>query len=415
MDKIVNNVNPYKEDSFILKLINEGLNKNFDNSIEKIYETHLKHMHKENDQLIKVFVNNNKNKIPKINGMNDEQFKLWYYSHGDKVVELLNKSNFVLSKPPKDRIKIHDVLYNNTFVSLGIQEEYEKSDLIYEIYKNDKCVIYMYKHTDDNTDYITKIMHILNLIKYIATNCNLAADKNIEITFFMSNCKKKVQYAFLDKEFIFTPENINSGSTYLHRDKISIWRIEEYEKVLIHELIHCYKFDFYDDVKKYGELKNIINKVIKINGVDALQESYTEALATIIYASLVAKRQNSPYEKVLKNEIIFLFFQVCKIIKIYGGEKLSDIKSITINQLTSVRSYFIIKFVLLFNYDNFINFIDKGIILNKDISRYIKFIDEILLTTINNEQLNFLSKQIISKIDYFDDQIKFTMRMTISE
>ena len=80
---------------------------------------------------------------------------------------------------------------------------------------------------------------------------------------------------------ILTELNCNSGSSHINKYLVFIWRIEEYKRVLFHELIHAFGGDkslvFDNDVN--SSLSNFFclndDQYINVN------ETYTETLATI--------------------------------------------------------------------------------------------------------------------------------------
>ena len=80
---------------------------------------------------------------------------------------------------------------------------------------------------------IDNIFHIIKFMSKIA-NVNIITKINI----LCSNFKKDMR----GDGKILTPINVNSGST-LRKQYINLWRHEELEKVLIHELIHYYNID----------------------------------------------------------------------------------------------------------------------------------------------------------------------------
>jgi hypothetical protein len=101
-----------------------------------------------------------------------------------------------------------------------------------------------------------------------------------------------------------------------------------------------------------------------------------------------------------------------------NGKNINELfnNTIILKQNTNVRSYFIIKFILLLNLDELYNFIKKGLVVNDN--RLMK-----LGQLINNSKQYFISQKIIydkcnSTIKTIRDSnnsnfILNTMRMTI--
>lgn len=89
-----------------------------------------------------------------------------------------------------------------------------------------------------------------------------------------------------------TPDNINSGLTYLHGDtdgtKIEIFRMEEFPKVLCHELLHVFGVA----IPLHAELV-LSAKAAEIFGVQHLHtlrinEALTELNATVLNAAILS-------------------------------------------------------------------------------------------------------------------------------
>lgn len=133
----------------------------------------------------------------------------------------------------------------------------------------------------------------------------------------------------------YTSHNINSGMT--DQSKIVVFRYEEWEKVLIHELLHCvYGHQTFNIRPNLGDM-------YKINGKIKTNEAFIESQALIIYCMYVKKMYN---KDIFMDEIQFSLYQCSKIGRQFKQE-------------TSVFSYFIIKTALLLN-TNYYDFLRKG-------------------------------------------------------
>jgi hypothetical protein len=310
---------------------------------------------------------------------NYDTFKKWYLYHQryiniDKLKKYTKESSNDLIKkiyesmfsPSFERIKIHKMLYENNFVSHSIQYNYENNDLILEIYKSSELEleheldfdIYIYRYPYDNTNYIEIIISILQIMRCLMKLYDIKPN-HLELVFFASDEKK----TFPIKGEQFTSENVNSGSCFPGKS-INIWRREELLKVLIHELIHFYKIDFHEASYNYDKLYNVINNNIKLDekldSIDSCNESYTESLALIIHTYIISKLTKEDFLKLLLYEILFTASQILEIVKHHNGKTIRDIFRIKFNQSTSVRSYFLIKFMILLNLEMFLMFVDKN-------------------------------------------------------
>ena len=195
----------------------------------------------------------------------------------------------------------------------------------------------------------------------------------------------------------FQSQHINSGAT-VHNlleetVELFIWRKEEIEKVLLHEMIHTLKLDFMgypEDLKL-----DIIQKFnIPVSIELRLGEAYVETWAVLlntIYVSFTKSKMNikkqckidsAEFFKLFAMEIFFTLYQSSKILRHFGygcieGCKVPLIKSKNPNdavqklfeQETSVFSYYLIKAGVLMNLGEFLKFCCKN---NKSLLQFIE-------------------------------------------
>jgi len=262
---------------------------------------------------------------------------------------------------------LHDVLYKNTFIGLDVQHEIESTSsqyIKYLINGNDQLDLFL--PTDYQFTELNEICEIFAIMKTIAKQYT-DNPPDIKMTIVYSKQKKY----FPDKKEVFCGDNVNSGLS-LPGNYVYCWRKEELIKVVIHELIHFFRFD--QSLHHMDSSKIIIGN---IDGIDRINESYTETLTMIILCMYQSIRQNKELNETeimmgiidkLKNEIMFSMFQTAKIISIAGGGNWSDFvdKKITIEQVTSVRSYYIIKMILLSNISQFIKLFESNLLVDNN-------------------------------------------------
>ena len=129
--------------------------------------------------------------------------------------------------------------------------------------------------------------------------------------------------------------------------------------------------------------------------------------------------------KFIEREILFLLFQIAKILVIFNCDNFNDYinNKILIKQNTSFRSYFIIKMILLLNINNLLNMINNNLSINN--SRLIEFGDlinksweQMTENKIISDVINFFIKLI--NISYVNsdkklDWIYKTCRMSVDD
>lgn len=319
-----------------------------------------------------------------------------YKYNNDELISLFN----IIFCISGNRHNLHKLLYDNSFISLDIQQEAETSNLFYYHLSNDEFNLFIYIPDNELTNslhlsYIKHILIIINIIFNIVKfyNIDVSQLSKPTVILFLSNQKK---YKPDKKLMLFTSNNVNSGMS-IKQEIIYIWRFEEYQKVLIHELIHFYGIDLN---LNYKHNSHIINTFIDIDGIDYCNEAFTETLATIIYMSYCSINMTKDLNIIYYNEIKFEMFQIAKIIHHFNGSSFSDLfkhslSHIIIKQNTSVVSYYIIKMFFIYNINQFINIIEQiGLIYSRDnnsndslVNIYINFILKILNDKFNDSEL----------------------------
>ena len=242
--------------------------------------------------------------------------------------------------------------------------------------------------TDKNK--IKMIYMLLFLCNYISKNNNCC--KTLTIYIYMTDIKKQLPEKFkvLDKE------NINTAftATCLSSNEICVYRKEEWFKCLIHECIHAFGFDFSQTFSRDNDIyaSKLLRKVFPINFDLYLHEAYTETFA--LYINLLFKAYFSTNKKetpefnnkvlsktfnMLNDETYFSLFQCVKILNHYD----IDYNKIHINdpivkskydENTPAFSYFLIKTILIYNFNEFYEWCTKNnhYIINFDCNPYNK-------------------------------------------
>jgi hypothetical protein len=176
-----------------------------------------------------------------------------------KPIKMNNKKN---KRIPKEIIPFDSIHFNN---------------VNYVIIQETECEL----HTNTNNTIIYGIVDKILFMMY-----SLLGFKKIHLRLFMYPHKKLIPI-----NHNFKQENLNTGYTQFTNDGIYIvvYRVEEWEKVLIHELIHAlhkHKFD----------------------------EAQTEFLATLIYFAMISNSFDE-YLEMITNNLLFGVNQTLKINK----------------------------------------------------------------------------------------------------
>jgi hypothetical protein len=166
------------------------------------------------------------------------------------------------------------------------KEKVKKRQLHTITFDETKCNIYMY---DINNEILDKL-HKKSLIKFICMcafilNRTSRPVKEIDIVLVFSKQRKELP----DKssKISLSPPHVNSGLTiHMNRTNTSgahvpfcmIYRLEEMEKVILHEMMHAWNIDFWYQPHHEEHFRNLFNIGDTGKGT-RLSESYNDALA----------------------------------------------------------------------------------------------------------------------------------------
>jgi len=219
-------------------------------------------------------------------------------------------------------------------------------------------------------DAILMWMYILN--KYSVKKCS----KKFTVYFYFTSLEKR-----LPKSNISTlnENHVNTAFTRTCQinSEIVIFRKEEWFKVFIHETFHNFGLDFSENM--VDECKNFILNIFPIKSDVNLYEAYTECWAEIInavFCSFISlkDKQNinmflSNYELFINFERTYSFFQLVKTLD-FMGLKYKDLYSQNMKSKllrdtlykedTNVLSYYIIKTILINNYEGFLSWCNNN-------------------------------------------------------
>ena len=244
--------------------------------------------------------------------------------------------------------------------------------------------LFMYDNSLDKSKYIKFGQQMFERIFFFNEflNTNNMPDKFI---IFLTDKKKEIDISVLSHVH-FKTININTAVT--NGVDIIIYREQELLKSIFHELIHFHKLDFRhipDNIIKYLISTHNINN----NNEYLLYECVTESLANILNNIYVSGTINE-FASNLESEILFSTLQVAKILSVCKYKSWSDFTDTTnttmnttmnttvnknkynnnktqFKQDSCVFSYYILKFYILLNLDNYF----KSVLDNK-----LKFIQD---------------------------------------
>lgn len=212
------------------------------------------------------------------------------------------------------------------------------------------------KHVDS----IIMWLYILN--QYASKQCATS----LVIYLYFTSLEKRIPNSNI---FILDEINVNTAfTTTCPKDsEIVVFRKEEWFKVFIHETFHNFALDF-SDMNNNNAHKCILD-IFKVNSNVNLYEAYTEFWAEImnaLFCSFFSLKDKNDIEDFLSNaeffinfERTFSFFQLVKTLDFMGltykdlyleTERSRILRENLYKEKTNVLSYYVIKTVLINNY-----------------------------------------------------------------
>ena len=213
---------------------------------------------------------------------------------------------------------------------------------------------------NQHVDSIIMWLYILN--QYASKQCA----NSLVIYLYFTSLEKRIPNSNI---FILDEINVNTAfTTTCPKDsEIVVFRKEEWFKVFIHETFHNFALDF-SDMNNNNAHKCILD-IFKVNSNVNLYEAYTEFWAEImnaLFCSFFSLKNKNDIEDFLSNaeffinfERTFSFFQLVKTLDFMGltykdlyseTERSHILRENLYKEKTNVLSYYIIKTVLINNY-----------------------------------------------------------------
>jgi len=294
------------------------------------------------------------------------EFSTIYNLYSNDIYNLLNQIGILLSN------KNNNISYNN-FCPIEIKLEIERGFIYtysynYTYQKIKLNIIIHSNHKLSNKELLTVLTRSYFIPIYYQDT------KPLIIEIYLTNIKK----IKTTNDNYFGSKEINSGST--DGNKITIWRREEFLKLILHESIHYYQLDnSFKFILDERNLKQKIDCHFQTNNDSGyrIYETFTETLA-LLFNTMFLSNDFEYFLELLENEKKFSIFQTSKILKNLGITTFNDFiintndknkclelriikKNNQLNQKTSVLEYFILKTASIINLDKYIEYqINKG-------------------------------------------------------
>ena len=291
-------------------------------------------------------------------------------------------------------------------------------------------------HIDKYNAYVEKIFMWLYFVNvYASKKCA----KKLTLYLYLISPTKTLPESNIS---ILDQNHVNTAFTYTCPvvSEIVVFRKEEWFKVLMHETFHNFSLDFSD-----MNMNVCHNKILSIFPVDSqvnLYEAYTEFWAEILNAAFCSyfSLKNKPnIQEFFKNceyfinfERTYSFFQLAKALRFMGLVykdlylPSSHIERKTLyKENSNVLAYYIIKTILLNNYQGFFEWCSKNNLSLLQFKKTVGNLDQLCLFIERNYKTKSMLYGVKCAEDMYFDKKKITgkkmkfiwnnMRMSICE
>lgn len=274
--------------------------------------------------------------------------------------------------------------------------------------------------------YFTMIIFWLHVVtQYSTDKCSLP----LSIYIMLSDLKKKLPAKECSDNCEIKNTSVNTGYSLKCRH-IVIYRKEEWFKVFIHETIHNYGLDFsflhQEQEEGTKDIFGITTKNLQIR----LYEAYTESLARMINAMIIAfdshHNKKSDFVKQAHHNIqlerMNAYFQTCKIIKYlnmddYLNPEMTNFGAYT--EDTSNLSYYFIVCILYSDFQKYIQWLYTNNTINvlqfnpSNQKAFVSYIAQQKRTSLFQQNIKYYSNKYFA--DTVNNYLYLYMRKSLLE
>ena len=344
---------------------------------------------KHTKQMMQFYSENNHINISKQTSRTDNIIKGFYSDiyEAHKYVEGIKKSKNYYTLSTR-RIKNGEIPIPKHFDANSFPEivrthiqQFSKTELTFSfsLYEREITVIFILEDEHHKVNHETYRNYIDAIIMWLYIVNNYASKQCVnKMTnyFYFSSLEKNLPDANIS-----TLSDIHVNTAFTRTcpkdSEIIIFRKEEWFKVFIHETFHNFALDFSDMYT--GTVHKHILDIFKVRSDVNLYESYTEFWAEIInalFCSFISLKEKTNIDEFLSNSEFFInferthsFFQLVKTLG-FMGLTYNDLYSETehskknrenlYKENTNVLAYYIIKTILINNYQDFLFWCKKN-------------------------------------------------------
>lgn len=218
--------------------------------------------------------------------------------------------------------------------------------------------IYFVCYDNTNEQTILYYTNYVFLLIHLLTNTKTICSKNLKIKIYLTPFKKVSSDNYSK---VLGVNEVNTGFSNVgcrEYSEITIYRKEEWFKVLIHELFHNLNLDF--AVVDIQDIREKLYSLFKLDIKYDINETYAEIWARIILVVISSNINSNNYTefyksfiKLINDEIMFSIKQAGKILKHVNT-------MIKYKEDTNAYVYYVFTAALMYNYIYFLEWCNKN-------------------------------------------------------
>jgi hypothetical protein len=282
-----------------------------------------------------------------------------HFKKSKEYIKTLKIETFVEHTIPMPKTFSSDSIEDNVKKEIHRQLKYV---YVYKtVFMGREIVLYFCSPTKKNyqkeVEFILMWLYVLNI--YSPKHCATT----LTVYLYLTSLSKKIPHS---KSIVLDKCHINTAFTYScpTNAEIVLYRKEEWMKVFLHETFHTFGLDF--SGTKQTNINEFVKKHFSIEIDACLYESYTEFWGEVIHMVFLSYYLK-PNDKshflqtflyILTIEINHTLLQVSKILHHMDLHYLHFINKqamLKYKENTPVFSYFVVKSILLFHFNDFIH------------------------------------------------------------
>ena len=231
-----------------------------------------------------------------------ETLSPWIYDSFNNCIKSLPNLDVVCERGNISNMReFKECILDSKFVASFIKDDFIPSNFnkdyvsySFKVSKNIHVTLYLFENIPIKIHEFV-IQYIYTACLIIMKNQNQADQTEINIYLYFHEKNKDLPTT---KGGVICTHNVNSGLTskYLFSKgpvTIIIYRLQEWEKVLLHELIHAFGLDDHVSTLKYEKKSSLFQEKFKIVNTEfSLKEAYVEIIASIIYSGITYLLRN---------------------------------------------------------------------------------------------------------------------------